>query len=367
MSDTQMLEAVERYIRGEMNPDERLYFENLRKTNPEVDQMVVEHTLFLQQMNRFGEWRKFRSGLQDIHTRLAEEGRISSPRLQGKAKIVYLWNRYKRVGTIAASIAGLTALTFSALVWSISPKAPASEVEKLSTKLDVIATRTDQVDREIDRVKTEINARDNSIVYTTGGTGFIIDGKGYLVTNAHVVADARHIAVQNKKGDFVARVIYTDAERDISILKIEDDNFKSLGAVPYSISKSSGDLAESIFTLGFPRNEIVYGEGYLSAKTGYRGDTLSCQFDIAANRGNSGSPILNKQGEIIGILNGRQTNTEGFAFGIQSKYIYNVLEEVRKDTSHQRIKLPSKSALAGLERTQQVKKLEDFVFLVKVN
>jgi len=57
MDDIKILDAVERYIRGEMNPDERLQFENLRKTNPDIDQMVVEHTLFLQQMNRFGEWK----------------------------------------------------------------------------------------------------------------------------------------------------------------------------------------------------------------------------------------------------------------------------------------------------------------------
>lgn len=54
MNDIQILDAVERYIRGEMKPDERLQFENLRKSNTEVDQLVVEHTLFLQQLNHFG-------------------------------------------------------------------------------------------------------------------------------------------------------------------------------------------------------------------------------------------------------------------------------------------------------------------------
>ena len=112
----------------------------------------------------------------------------------------------------------------------------------------------------------------------------------------------------------------------------------------------------------------MYGEGYLSAKTGYKGDTLSCQIDIAANRGNSGSPIWNKDGEIIGILNGRQTNTEGFAFAIQGKHIYRVLDELKKsDTTYQRVKITSKSTLGGLERKQQVKKVEDYVYMVKVN
>ncbi|MBS1655930.1 MAG: serine protease, partial [Bacteroidetes bacterium] len=63
MDDILLLEAVERYIRGEMTPDEKVHFEQLRKANTEVDQMVVEHTLFLQQLNRMGEWKSLKSTL----------------------------------------------------------------------------------------------------------------------------------------------------------------------------------------------------------------------------------------------------------------------------------------------------------------
>ncbi len=368
MDDIKILDAVERYIRGEMNPDERLHFENLRKTNTEIDQLVVEHTLFLQQMNRFGEWKKFRSSLNIVHTDLAEQGRINSVRLKGKSKIVYLWNRYKRVAAIAASIAGITAITISALVWTISPKPPSTgELEKLSRKVDETKNKADRLEKDLNIVKT-IKNNTPAIPYKTGGTGFIIDVKGYLVTNSHVIAGARNIAVQNSKGEYVARVVYNDIQKDIAILKIEDESFKPFTSVPYAISKSSGNLAEPVFTLGYPRNDVVvYGQGYLSAKTGYDGDTLSCQIEIAANRGNSGSPILNKNGEVIGILNGRQTNTEGFVFAIQGKHIYKVLGELKKDTSFQRIKLTAKSSIAGLDRTQQVEKLEDYIFMVKVN
>ena len=369
MDDTMILDAVERYIRGEMNPDERLHFENLRKTNAEVDQLVVEHTLFMQQMNRFGEWQKFRTKLNQVHTDLAEQGKIDSAKLKGKAKVVYLWNRYKRVAAIAASIAGITAISISTLVWSVTPKTPASDFEKLKNELADVKKKTDRQDVEIKRVNNRINNSENAnpIVYTTGGTGFIIDAKGYLVTNAHVIEGAKNVAVQNSKGEYLAKVVYTDNSRDIAIIKITDKDFKPFASVPYSISKSAADRAESIFTLGYPRNEIVYGEGYVSAITGYKGDTLSCQIDIAANRGNSGSPILNKQGEVIGILNGRQTNTEGFAFAIQSKYIYRLIDDLKKDTSLNKVKINPKSSIGGLERKQQVKKLEDFVFMVKVN
>ncbi|OSZ80348.1 peptidase S1 [Chitinophagaceae bacterium IBVUCB2] len=367
MNDIKILEAVERYIRGEMNPDERLLFENLRKTNTEIDQLVVEHTLFLQQMNRFGEWKKFRSSLNEVHTDLTEQGKIDSARLKGKAKVVYLWNRYKRVGAIAASIALVTTLAISGLVGAFAPKAPTSELALLKGQIKVLAKKTKEQDNEINKVNNRINSAGNPIVYTTGGTGFIIDAKGYLVTNAHVVEGADNIAVQNSKGDFVAKVVFKDKEKDIAILKIEDENFKPYSSIPYSISKSSGKLAEPIFTLGYPRNEIVYGQGYLSAKTGFNGDTLSCQIEIAANHGNSGSPILNKKGEVIGILNGRQKNTEGFAFAIQGKHIYKVLDELKKDTSYQRVKISTKSALGGLDFQQQVEKVEDYVFMVKVN
>ncbi|HEX6193053.1 MAG TPA: serine protease [Chitinophagaceae bacterium] len=367
MSDTQLLEAVERYIRGEMNPDERLYFENLRKTNPDVDQLVVEHTLFLQQMNRFGEWQKFRSNLNEVHTNLAELGKINSSRLKGKAKVVYLFNRYKRVGAIAACIAGLTTLLVGGLFWSITPKTPGEEIEKLKGQIEEVKDITKKQGSEIRSIKNDTKKVD-PIIYKTGGTGFIIDGKGYLVTNAHVINGARNIAVENSKGEFVAKIVFTDQQKDIAILKITDESFKPYSSIPYAVSKSQGDLAEAIFTLGYPRKEIVYGEGYLSAKTGYKGDTLSCQIDIAANRGNSGSPIWNKDGEIIGILNGRQTNTEGFAFAIQGKHIYRVLEELKKsDTSYQRVKVASKSTLGGLDRELQVKKVEDYVYMVKVN
>lgn len=367
-NDIMILDAVERYIRGEMNPDERLHFENLRKTNGEIDQLVVEHTLFLQQMNRFGEWKKFHSTLQDVHTDLAQQGKINADKLKGQAKVAYLWNKYKRVSAIAASIAGVTALTISALLWSISPKAPAAEIELLKKEVTNIKYKARQQDKELNNVKDKINIPTREIIYKTGGTGFIIDGKGYLVTSAHVVENANNIAVQSSRGaEYIAKIVFTDKLRDIAILKIEDSNFKSLAPIPYGVSKSEADLAEPIFTLGYPRDEIVYGQGYLSAKTGFKGDTLSCQIEIAANHGNSGSPILNKDGEIVGILSTRETAAEGVVFALQAKHIYEALNDLRKDTSYQKLKLSSKSSLEGLDRTQQVKKVEDYIFMVKVN
>ena len=367
MEDVMMLQAVERYLRGEMTADERSYFENLRKTNPEVDQLVVEHTLFLQQIENFGERKNFKAELHHIHTDLTEKGEIKPASLEGKAKVVYLWNRYKRVVAIAASIAIITTLGVSMLVNTLSPKADNSKLQDLSRDVKEVKAQQSAQKREVDNLKNKIAV--TQMPFRTAGTGFMIDGKGYLVTNAHIVRNARNIfVINNEKDQFRANVVFTDLNKDIAILKIDDEDFKPMVSIPYGIRKASTDVAEPIYTLGFPRNEIVYSEGYLSAKTGFNDDSLSCQLGIAANPGNSGGPVFNHDGEVIGILSTKEAEAEGVAFAIQSKYIFNVIEQLKKsDTSFLKVKVPAKTTLAGMNKPQQVKKIEDFVYMVKVN
>ena len=218
MEDIKILDAVERYIKGEMNPDERLQFENLRKTNAEIDQLVVEHTLFLQQMNRFGEWKKFRSSLNNVHTQLAEQGKIDSTRLKGKAKVVYLFKRYKRVAAIAAVIAGVTTVGISALVNTFSPKADNAKLTSLSRDIQDIKKQQNVQGHEVNAIKNKIST--SPIPFKAGGSGFLVDGKGYLVTNAHIILDSRNIVVINNKGEqFKAVIAKVFADKDIAIFK----------------------------------------------------------------------------------------------------------------------------------------------------
>lgn len=106
--------------------------------------------------------------------------------------------------------------------------------------------------------------------------------------------------------------------------------------------------------------------GYLSAKTGFNGDSLSYQIQISANPGNSGAPVFNKNGEVIGVLSTRQAQADGVAFAVKSKNIHSIIEDLKKsDTAFRKVKLPSKSSLKGVERKTQITKVEDCVFFVK--
>lgn len=372
-NNIKLIDAVERYIMGDMNPDERLHFENLRKADSEVDQMVVEHTLFLQKMNRFNEWEKFHTSLQEVHNSLSGQGKLNDERLAGKAKVVYLFNRFKKTAAIAASIAGLTALIVSIVASSVTPKTAGNQFEILKKDISTLEHKARIQAREINNLKQKDAAATSiEIPYTKGGTGFMIDGNGFIVTNNHVIEKSNNVAVQNNEGkEFIAKVVYTDPAKDIAILKIDDTDFKALPGVPYSFSKKAGLLAEPIFTLGYPREEIQYDQGYLSSRTGYNGDTLSFQIGISANRGNSGSPILNQNGEVMGILNGRQKDVTGSAFAIRSRNILSAIDELRQkpnsDSTVKNIKLNTKNTLAGLNRTQQAKKIQDYIYMVKVN
>lgn len=366
MDDIKIFEAVDRYITGKMNADERMHFDNLRKTNPEVDQLVVEQLFFMQQMNRFDEIQKFKNQLDEVHINLAEKGIIKSPQFTGKTKVLFLYNKYKKVAAIAASIAGITVLTLSAFVWSFSPVKPVkAEIQALNREINVLKNQNKKLDKEIDQVKQNITP---GITYKTGGTGFLIDPNGYLITNAHVIQNANHIAVQNTSGkDFQVQIVFVDVKRDLAILKINDPDFKTTSNLPYTIKNSNVEISESVYTLGYPRNDIVYGEGYLAARTGFNGDTLTCQIAIAANPGNSGGPVINKNGEVIGVLSTKQISAEGVVFATQSKYIYQALNQLQQDTAYRNIKIPTTSSLKKLDRTQQVKKISDFVYMVKVN
>jgi S1-C subfamily serine protease len=368
MEENLLFDAVERYRNGQMDEREKLFFEELKKNNPEIDQLAAEHTFFLAELERMSEQKKLRHNLNEVENKLINEGVISGKKGRTKAKIVYLWNRYRRTIAVAAAIAGIVSLNTATFISKYSESKKVAVITPLvDHKLNQFEYKLNEIEHKLNDATTSTAPSKQKFEANFRATGFLVDGKGYLITNAHVVQNAKNLIVENKKGDqFYAEQIYSNSVTDLAILKITDTSFSKVSDLPYTFTKSGAELAEPIFTLGYPREEIVYGEGYLSAKSGYYGDTTSYQISISANPGNSGGPVIDKNGEVIGIISSKETNADGVVFAIKSKNIYSALKEIKKEKDIS-IKTPTVNALKGLDRVKQIKKLEDFIYKVKGN
>lgn len=132
------------------------------------------------------------------------------------------------------------------------------------------------------------------------GSGFIISADGYVITNAHVVADADEVNVTlTDKREFKAKVIGTDQRTDVAVLKID-----TTGLPQVSIGDSDKvRVGEWVLAIGSPFGfENTVTAGIVSAKSRDTGDFVPLiQSDAAVNPGNSGGPLFNAKGEVIGI------------------------------------------------------------------
>ncbi len=190
-------------------------------------------------------------------------------------------------------------------------------------------------------ISTEIMTSYGPYQYVSegAGSGVIISENGYIITNNHViagssnaVADTITVRLKNTE-EYEAKVIGTDAESDIALLKIEAKGLKA------AIVGNSDDLVvgESIVAVGNPLGELggTVTTGIVSA-TGRTIDVDGTemkliQIDAAVNPGNSGGGLFNLKGELVGIVNAKSTGTgiEGLGFAIPVKDAVNVCEQLK--------------------------------------
>ncbi|HSU24888.1 MAG TPA: trypsin-like peptidase domain-containing protein, partial [Pyrinomonadaceae bacterium] len=168
------------------------------------------------------------------------------------------------------------------------------------------------------------------------GSGFIVDKSGYILTNQHVVDDAARITVKLDSGEeFQAKVVGTDDETDLAVLKIEagrDLPFVKLG------NSDQARVGEWVLAMGSPfglTRTVTAGIVSQTNRETPQGSAFQkfIQTDAAINKGNSGGPLVNMNGEVIGINSQIATSTgdyNGVGFALPSNEATNVYQQILK-------------------------------------
>ena len=183
-------------------------------------------------------------------------------------------------------------------------------------------------------IQTKIEEETHPQAWT--GTGYAI-GNGFIVTNNHVVDRAKSISIKGVKGDinnkYTAEVMATDKVNDLAIIRINDPNFNGFGTIPYAVQQRMADVGEDVFVLGYPLtqalgNEIKLTNGIISSRTGYQGNISTYQMSAPVQPGNSGGPMFDMKGRLVGVVCARHTGAENASYAIKTSYLKNLIESV---------------------------------------
>ena len=360
-SDFDLINRIEAYLRSELSSEELAEFEKLRSEDSALDLKIVEHQIFMNQISEYGVQKQLKTDMDLIHQEL-DIANLKEEVLPGSYKVRNLWYKYRTNTAVAASIA-ICAVLLTLLSSGYFNKSVSTNYSALKREINNIKRSQNQLIKGINDLPAKGPVNPGQF----GGTGFALSSNGYIVTNYHVVKDADSIYVQNSDGEsFKAKQVFIDPAYDIAVLQIIDFGFTSLSALPYTFKQKISDLGEDVFTIGFPRDEQVFNKGYVSSLTGYAGDTVAYQVDISVNPGNSGGPLLDNKGNIIGIISGKHTQSDGAAFAIKSNYLIQSLASIPQDSLVDKLVLNKKNSLQGLNRTDQIKKLKEYIYMVKV-
>ncbi len=171
------------------------------------------------------------------------------------------------------------------------------------------------------------------------GTGFIVDSEGYIVTNAHVLADSNGFladevrAITSSQEVKTAEFVGFNSELDIALLKISG-NFQ---AVEFGDSNDV-QAGEKVIAIGNPLGlQFSVTQGIVSSvhRTGANGLNAYIQTDAALNPGNSGGPLINIEGKVIGINNFKIGSGENLGFALESNYIVSSINEIAQEELNQ--------------------------------
>jgi serine protease Do len=351
------------YLFGKLNAQSKSEFENTLKTDDVFAKAFNEHKIFVDALNKHAERTELRKALKAIHEK--EFG--------NDAKIIPIKqeNFYQKFGRNVAMAAGvgliaiLSALALLSTGGYILTK-QSNAITDLKREVNELRYTQDNIVEAI----TKVGEKKKYAPANFEGTGFAINNKGFIITSLHMIKGADSVFIENNTTNRVAaKVVFTNPKIDVAVLQIENNDIFKTWNLPFVFSNRNCDLGEKVFTLGYPRHDIVYGEGSLSSLSGYHSDTTMYQISIPVNPGNSGGPLLDEQGAVIGLVRGKITNAEATGFAIKSQEIIDAVTAFNKSLKDAESGLTlnlKKNTLKNIKRSEQIKRINPYVFNIMV-
>ena len=353
-------EIAEAFVAGTLSETDLKELNSRLASDKEFATEFYESTNLLKSMEGNGKQKRFRNLLTEIH-----ESEIKNPKAKAGRRIelpAHFW----RTAAVAAGVALLTStITYTIL----NPSIKKNDYQYVTISREVAGLRESQKQLNQNQKKLEtdikkINQPPAAHVRFTG-TGFAINNEGYFVTSNHVVEGADSIYIQDRNGEyFKANKLAFDAESDLAVLKIARKSFHfGKGEVPYTFATGKSGLGTNIFTLGYPKNDLFYSSGAISSSNGFDGNELQYTLELPVGHGQSGSPVLDEKGNVIGILTAMGGDAEANTYAVSSQALISLIHDQLSDSP---IRINKTNKLHGLSREQQIEKMQAFTFSVKV-
>lgn len=199
------------------------------------------------------------------------------------------------------------------------------------------------------------------------GSGIAIDAK-YIATNHHVVDGATNLSIYFPEQDkeYRAEVITVDETHDLAIIKVTDPEFSGFNNIKYGFKNEVEDVGMGVFVLGYPLvqsmgTEIKLTTGVVSSRSGYQGDKSQYQISAPVQPGNSGGPLFNDNGELIGIVSAKHSEAENVSYGVKLSHLTTLASQI------QGLNLNRSTQLANLSLSEKCKSVIPCTVMVLAN
>ena len=241
------------------------------------------------------------------------------------------------LGVLPATVSSAhaaSAVDFSDLVAQVSPAVVRVNVTKKMTQEEMLQQQIPELLKRFFGNTIQIPQQRAPVEQSAYGTAFFISSDGYLLTNHHVIADARKITITlNDRREVDATVVGSDARTDVAVLKVKGTDFPALPIGNPNVLR----VGEPVLAIGSPFGfDYSASAGIVSAKSRTMSAETGVPFiqsDVALNPGNSGGPLFNQKGQVVGINSRIFSGTGGYmglSFSIPIDVAMDVADQLRK-------------------------------------